>query len=200
MPDNKKEGGKQVSMPGMQIVEHKAFTAAQARAITDRIRSAMGDLMGEIARAHLGQAWLALGYESWTDYVKGEFDYAPLALPRQERRAVTHLLRKQGMSTRAIAAVEGVSDSTVREDLSGARNRAPDDEPMDVEFDEDELAEELIAAELPPVRGLDGKTYPTPNRPKPEPIQEPNLTTEVVYIPCPTCHGTGEITQERAGK
>lgn len=178
-------------VPGMQIIQPRPFTAAQARAVTNRIRSAMGDLMGEIVRAHIGQAWIALGYESWTDYVKGEFDYAPLSLPREERKAVSVLLRKQGMSTRAIAAVEGVNDRTVRNDLiAGAENSAPDLEPLDVEFDE----------ELPPVRGLDGKTYP-PNRPTPEPIQEPNLTTtEVVYIPCPTCHGTGEITQERTGK
>jgi hypothetical protein len=198
MPERKE--GKQVSMPGMKIVQHRDFTAVQAQAVTERIRSAMGDLMGEIVRAHLGRAWLALGYESWSDYVKGEFDYAPLSLPREERRAVTVLLRKQGMSTRAIAAVEGVSDSTVREDISGARFRAPDlDEPLDVEFDEDALAEELIDAEPALIRGLDGKPY-QPNRSAPTPIPEPNLTTEVVYIPCPTCHGTGEIAQERAWK
>jgi hypothetical protein len=173
----------------MEIVQRRPFTAAQARAVTNRIRSAMGDLMGEIVRAHLGQAWLALGYESWTDYVKGEFDYAPLSLPREERRAVTVLLRKQGMSTRAIAAVEGVDQKTVVNDLNaGEEISSPDEEPLDVETEE-----------LPPVQGLDGKTYP-PNRPTPEPIQEPNLTTEVVYIQCPTCHGTGEITQERTGK
>jgi hypothetical protein len=181
-----------MSIPAMQLVAQRDLDATQAQAITNRIRSKMGDLMSEIAKAHMGRAWIALGYATWTDYVKGEFDYAPLSLPREERRAVTHLLRKQGMSTRAIAAVEGVDKDTVRRDLlSGGVNTPPELEPLDVEFDEDELAEELIAAE--PIHGLDGKSYqPT----KPRPVAAEKSHTEKVTTACPTCGGTGVITRE----
>jgi hypothetical protein len=174
----------------MKILSHRDLTATEAMKITNKIRSCMGDLMGEIAKAHIGRAWLALGYATWTDYVQGEFEYAPLSLPREERRAVTVLLRKQGMSTRAIAAVEGVSDFTVREDLAGARNHAPDLEPLDVDVDEDELAEELIAAT---VTGLDGKKY----QPRQSPPEKPAAPSGVVTVTCPTCGGTGKINQER---
>jgi transposase len=99
----------------------------------------MGDLMALVVKAHLGRAWLALGYESWPDYIKGEFNHAPLSLPREERKAVVALLRGQGMSTRAIGPAIGVTDRTVANDLAGAKFFAPD--------------------ELAPVIGLDGKKY-----------------------------------------
>jgi len=175
----------------MKILCHRDLTAAEAMRITNKIRSCMGDLMAEIAKAHIGRAWLALGYATWTDYVQGEFDYAPLSLPREERRAVTLLLRKQGMSTRAIAAVEGVDKDTVRLDLSSGGVNTPPDEPLDVEFDEDELAEELTVD--PPVTGLDGKKY----QPRQSPPGKPAAPTGVVTVTCPTCGGTGKINQER---
>jgi hypothetical protein len=182
-----------MSVPGLQLVSHRDLDATQARAVTDRIRTKMGDLMGEIAKAHIGRAWLALGYATWNDYVKGEFDYAPLALPRQERKAVTHLLRKQGMSTRAIAAATGDSHMTVKRDLDEApvTNVTGGLEPLDVEFDADELAEELIAAT--PVMGLNGQSYPPT---KPRPVAAEKSHTEKVTTACPTCGGSGVITRE----
>jgi hypothetical protein len=197
MPQHTKEG-KQVSIPGMEIIAHRDFTAAEARAVTDRIRSSMGDLMEQIVRAHIGRAWLALGYSSWVEYIKGEFNHAPLSLPRAERKAVTAVLRGQGFSTRAIAAATGDSHMTVKRDLDEApvTNVTGDREPLDVEFDEDQLAEELIAAEPPnPVRGLDGKNYP-PKMPTPSAAPEPRFVTEAVTAACPTCGGTGEITKQ----
>jgi hypothetical protein len=133
----------------MQIIVHRDLNTKEARAITQRIKSKMGDLMGEVAKAWIGRVWLALAYESWEDYVKGEFNHAPLTLPREERKAVASLLRGQGMSTRAIGSATGVSDETIRRDLSDATNVAPD--------------------EVVPVTGLDGKTYPPKRKPKPEP-------------------------------
>jgi hypothetical protein len=87
----------------------------------------MGDLMAEVVRAYLGRAWIALGYQSWPDYIKGEFSHAPLALPREERRAVASLLRGQGMSTRAIGAATGVGQQTVVRDLATDSNESVDE-------------------------------------------------------------------------
>jgi hypothetical protein len=128
------------ALPGMEIVEHRDLDAKAARAITDRIRSAMGDLMAEVVKAYIGRVWVALGYQSWADYIKGEFNHAPLWLPRDERKAVVELLRGQGMSTRAIGPAVGVDQATVVRDLSGDANASPD-------VDGDALAEELITAD-----------------------------------------------------
>jgi hypothetical protein len=161
-----------VAIPEMQIVAHRDLTAKQARSLTEQIKSSMGDLMGQVVKAFLGRAWIALGYESWPDYIKGEFNHAPLVLPREERKAVAALLRGQGMSTRAIGAATGTSDFTARNDLAGAMNLASDREPVQV-------------------TGLDGKNYSvTCPRPAAEQPAPPQAT-----ITCPTCGGTGRITE-----
>lgn len=142
-----------MTMPGMEIARHVDFDATDARAITDQIRSSMGDLMMLVSKAWHGRVWIALGYESWPDYIKGEFDHAPLALPRDERQAVSVLLRGQGMSTRAIAPALGVHHDTVASDLSPVGNPTPESEDV-------------------PITGLDGKTY-QPKPPVPEPDAAP---------------------------
>jgi hypothetical protein len=162
-------------LPQLQILEQRDLTAREAREITEKIRSKMGDLMLLIANAHFGRVWIVLGHESWADYLKAEFDYAPLHLPRHERKAVSMFLRGQGMSTRAIAPALGESHMTIQRDLSGVTNvTAPDDEFVQV-------------------TGLDGKTYtvtcPQPGTAQPAPSQ---ATTT-----CPTCGGTGKVTHEK---
>ena len=139
-----------IALPAMQIIEHVDLNATDARVITDKIRGSMGDLMELIGRAWIGRVWLALGYQSWADYIKGEFDRAPLHLPRDERRAVAALLRGQGMSTRAIGAAAGVDQKTVVNDLATEEN----------------------SSVVPPdkIIGLDNKERPAhPPKPKPKP-------------------------------
>jgi hypothetical protein len=197
-----------MAAPEMTLAPHRDLSANDARKITDRIKSSMGDIMSDIAKAHIGRVWIALGYAAWGDYIKGEFAHAPLSLPREERKAVVSLLRGQGMSTRAIASATGTSDGTVRNDLSGAQNYAteppstpgpvgasdetPDLEPLDVDVDEDALAEELIAAEPVRITGLDGRSYQS-HRPQPTTVAVQPAPAQTVT--CPTCHGTGKVTQ-----
>jgi hypothetical protein len=119
------------------------MTAAEARALTDRIRRTMATLWDHIVEAYYGRADIALGYDSWDDYCSTEFASTRLRIPREERRDVVYSLRESGLSIRAIASATGVSEGTVRNDLkSGAQNYAP--EP---EVDEDALTEQLIAGE-----------------------------------------------------
>lgn len=142
-----------MTAPGMEIVRRVDFDATEARAITDQIRSSMGNLMMLVSKAWHGRVWIALGYESWSGYIKGEFDHAPLALPREERQAVSVLLRGQGMSTRAIAPALGVHHDTLASDLSPVGNPTPE-------------------SEAGPITGLDGKTY-QPKPPVPQPDAAP---------------------------
>ena len=50
------------------------LTAEEAHNLTTTIREAAEALWVLIARAHAGQAWLALGYDTWEAYVRGEFN------------------------------------------------------------------------------------------------------------------------------
>lgn len=162
-----------MSMPGMEITPYRDLSTNEARTITERIKLAVGDLMILVAKAWQGRVWIALEYESWADYVKGEFNHAPLSLPRDERKAVVALLRGQGMSTRAIGPAIGVGHVTISRDLSTVTNETVEEEPAQV-------------------TGLDGRVrnYSVTCNP-PEAVQPAPPQT----ITCPTCGGTGKVTQ-----
>lgn len=97
-----------------------------------------------VTRAFKGRAWIALGYESWPEYVAGEFG-GPLRLGREDRKQVVAELRQAGLSTRGIGEALGTSHVQVQRDLAGGTN---------------------VPTE---VTGTDGKTYPG-TRPDPEPL------------------------------
>lgn len=126
------------------------LSAQDARALTDRIRIQVSDLLPLIKEAYTRRADLALGYESWAAYCDTEL--RGLRMPLAERQTATAELRAEGLSTRAIAGALGSSDATVRRDLAatGATDDAPDR-----------------------ATGLDGRSYPARKPPKPEP-ETPN--------------------------
>lgn len=157
---------------GMEIIKaERNLTKSEARKLTDAIRQGVAELELMIVQAWQGRAWLALGYDSWDDYVAGEFKQAPLALPREERRATVQSLRGWGMSTRAIAPVVGISQTQASDDSRVTGNRSP-------------------------VTGLDGKTYEPRSEKKgssaatddPEPRSQSARSKT-----CPTCGGTGRV-------
>lgn len=101
---------------------------AEAAQITLDIRDSAEGLLELVVQAYQGRVWIALGYESWDGWKQGEL--ANIELPREAIPA----LKAEGLSGRAIAAVTGTSEPTVRR---AASNDAP-----------------------ARVSGVDGKTYP----------------------------------------
>lgn len=94
------------------------LTAEEARNLTDRIKTHVEELLPLIKVAYERRADLALGYKSWNEYCDSEFH--GIRLPIEKRREAVAELRQTGMSTRAIGAALGVSDTTVVRDLSTA--------------------------------------------------------------------------------
>ena len=81
-----------------------------------------------IAIAYQGRAHLALGYESWDEYVDDRLGDLRLTVPREQRGAVVQSLSRAQMSLRAIAKVLGVSVATAYRDLAGGTPEAfPED-------------------------------------------------------------------------
>jgi protein gp37 len=115
----------------------------EARALTDRIKVAVEGTWQMIREAYVTGAWAALGYDTWDAYCAAEFGAARLALPREERREVVASLADSGLSTRAIASVTGVDQSTVVRTLKSG----------------DAFPGENASPEPRSVQGLDGKTY-----------------------------------------
>lgn len=124
--------------------EPQTLTPAEARALTDEIRQTLRVGHDLIARAWVGRAWEALGYDTWDAYCAGEFSEARMVrLGREQRQEIVAELRDAGMSTRAIGQALGVSHTKVQQDLAAGGNNLPPADPA-------------------PVTGTDGKTYRRP--------------------------------------
>lgn len=164
------------------------MTEPEARRITERIRTALdrfstsyADLAERVAEAYDRRADLALGYGSWAEYATAEFKPAE-GLAASIRQQVVGLLSAQGMSTRAIAPVVGVSHMQVSNDRrAGVKDlytsperidfatgevitdvrggTVPPSPAHDVEEQDTDDSQPSPAPRPAPIVGLDGKSY-----------------------------------------
>ena len=151
-------------MPNEPVVVD--LTEAEARELTDHIKTNLEVASRLIVEAYVRRAWQALGYGGWDLYVLGEFGSGPLRVPREDRPEMVRSLRSQQMSLRAIGTAMDVSERTVRRDLeeAGAAFAAPTDDAV---------------VEITRVIGVDGVRQAAKHRP-PEPRGE---TVTVVREP-----------------
>lgn len=77
----------------------EALDAAAARDLTERIRRTAERLWELLLEAHERHAWVALGYRTWADYVRAEFDMG---------RSHSYRLLDQGRVIRALEEAAGV--------------------------------------------------------------------------------------------
>lgn len=56
------------------VVTGRPMTAAEAAHVTDEIRTSGERLWSLLLASYEGRAWLALGYDSWREYVTAEFN------------------------------------------------------------------------------------------------------------------------------
>jgi hypothetical protein len=117
---------------------YQPMTALQATALTRDIVAGVEYVWDMVVQAYNGRADIALGYESWDAYCATEFATAKLRIPVEKRAEKVASLRAAGMSTRAIAAATGDSQTTVRRDLAT-----------------------LSAPPTTRTTGLDGRSHPT---------------------------------------
>lgn len=132
------------SYEGVDVDSDAGFfdmSPAGAEQVTLQIRSMMERAWEYIAIAYQGRAHIALGYESWDEYVDDRLGDLRLTVPREERGAVVQSLSRAQMSLRAIAKVLGVDVATVHRALGAT------DDPAGGQYSV-------------PIRGRDGKKYP----------------------------------------
>jgi hypothetical protein len=169
-----------------------------ARRLTERIRL-MALTVGEnidklktlVTEAKESEAHTALGYASWQAYLADVLGETPMRLARDIRGPLSVELEAQGLSNRAIGAIVGVDEITVRRDLAGATNVAPARIPDQFDIDAAEaeaataLAADPITGEViepaPPrkIQGLDGKTYKIPP-PRSKPDENPSAELTLI--------------------
>jgi hypothetical protein len=88
--------------------EPKVMSEAAARKLTERIRRSIDGLHAMMLQAYESQAHIALGYERWEDYVKGEFSMT---------RSESYRLINQGRVIKAISTAGGMSHAR---DIAGS--------------------------------------------------------------------------------
>lgn len=121
-----------------EIVVHDKHWAER---VTERLRlqstifaDSRNKIIELLHEAQDGNAAGLLGYKSWTAYISDVFGEQPLRLEKDLRREFVKELSSEGMSTRAIAPIVGVTDRTVRYDvLEGGKNFPPETEQPDPE-------------------------------------------------------------------
>lgn len=128
------------------VMEQTALSEADARELTDQIAEGLADVHELIVQAWEGQAWRAMGFDSWDAWIDESFRGLQLRPPREQRAEVVQSMREAGMSVRAISQATDLGYGTVQRSVgAGDPNGSPDEETSNVV-------------------GLDGKSYTPPKR------------------------------------
>jgi hypothetical protein len=119
-----------------------------AKVRTNAIRSGLSSwqrLVEDIKAAYAARDWEVLGYPSWDAYLTGEFgNLLPQFSSGAEQRRIVMDMSDAGMSSRAISAATGTSQSTVTRTVKPKTGES-DDSPEPA---------------APRSIGTDGKSYP----------------------------------------
>lgn len=141
-----------------------------ARARAGRIRLGIKDYiqtLGWIAQARAEDDHLTLGYETWAEYVDGEYGDARIQLPSEMRRKAVEELRLAGASQREIGHTLGVSQTQVRRDLTEPKG-SPEDQEQSARTP---LVEAMTGAiEDAGQRAQDHRVPTQPGAPEPDPL------------------------------
>lgn len=131
----------------------RSATVERAQQVASQIRASLADALDLLKLAYDQQHWRVLGYADWPAYVTGEFGDV---LPQLTGESLDELVSElAGWSTRAIAPVARVSQSTVSRAQRAARaSTESSDSPGGRER----------------VTGLDGRTQPATKPTAPGPL------------------------------
>lgn len=151
------------------VVVRAPMSFDEARRLTDAAAGMLDDFRQRVIELWQGRGHEALGYKTWPDYVRTEFEMLP-RMGRLERRAYILELSAAGMSQREAAATVNVNQTTVGRILvaeseanasleppAGAGNEAP-----------------ATGGDRPPEVWLLTGSPAAPAGPSPEPEPDPN--------------------------
>lgn len=94
----------------------------EAEQRTARIRGKLADALDDLVEAFFDGVHTALGYESWDEYVAGEFGDLRFKVAAVERGERVRELRGRGMPVKVAADLFGVTERTVKRDSAEGTN------------------------------------------------------------------------------
>lgn len=151
----------------------RLITPDEVRASIRRARKSLERAAEEIVWQVEVEAWKTLQYSSWDAMREAEYGGAAFMVPRRQRPELVERMRAKGLTQQDIADTAGVSRRTVADDLLNA------DSPI-------ETPETITNT-----RGQQRPATYTPNEKADPVLAEP----APIKSTCPTCGGTGKVTQ-----
>lgn len=100
-----------------------ALDIVAARALTEKISKAYGNLASLVVEAVNGRIWEAFGRKNFAEYCQEELSSHLAKYTVDQRREIGDALRFHGLSQRKIAGVLGVSQTTVAKDEHKSENK-----------------------------------------------------------------------------
>lgn len=152
----------------------RLITPDDVRASIKRAKRSLEKAAEEIVWQVEMEAWRTLGYGSWNAMREAEYGEAAFMVPARQRPELVARMRATGLTQQEIADTAGVSQRTVSDDLnSNSANEQP--------------------TTITNSRGQQRPaTYAPDTNEKADPVAAESAPTKVT---CPTCGGTGKVTQ-----
>jgi hypothetical protein len=183
----------------------RLITPDAVRASVKRAKQSLEKAAEEIVWQVEMQAWRTLGYSSWNAMREAEYGEAAFMVPRKDRPELVGRMRRAGLTQQEIAATAGVTERTVRSDLSTGNVSGSEPGHSDAPFITNSRgqvrptsyarAEAEASDDAEFCRGCGSALAQCT-------CLSPDATTAsmpveaaVITATCPTCHGTGKVTQ-----
>lgn len=172
------------------------ITPELVRASIKRARKSLEDAAKEIIWQIEREAWVTLGYSSWSAMREHEYGGAAFMVPSKSRPEIVARIRAAGLTQKEIADTAGVNQSTVARDLRSSDYANAYSEPVTNSRGQQRPATyartepDIIDAEIvedDPVNYETGEIL-TPKE------TGPATAEPATSVACPTCHGTGKVT------
>lgn len=157
----------------------QVITPADVRASVRRAKASLEKAAEEIVWQIEREAWVTLGYSSWTAMREAEYGEAAFMVPSKQRPELVERMRRSGLTQQEIAETAGVSLPTVKRDLNGSSDSLSDVSITNARGQQRPAT--YTRTESTP----DATTGPAPASTDPESV------TSI----CPTCNGTGKVTR-----
>lgn len=181
----------------------QVITPADVRASIARARRSLERAAEEIVWQIEMEAWRTLGYSSWGAMREAEYGGAAFMVPSKSRPELVARIRAKGLTQQEIASTAGVTERTVRNDLSTGKVSGSDAEPITNARGQQRPATysrtepDVIDAEI-----VDDDQPIHFDRETGEVLETPDAKTDsvpaesaAITVACPTCHGTGKVTR-----
>jgi uncharacterized protein (DUF433 family) len=159
----------------VSAVPLRVITPDDVRASIKRAKRSLEKAAEEIVWQVEMEAWKTLQYPSWDAMREAEYGGAAFMVPRRQRPELVARMRRKGLTQQEIADTAGVSRPTVVADLNA-----------------DSDIEQPVTVTNSRGQQRPASYSPGPTNEKAGPVAAEPAPTRVT---CPTCGGTGKVTQ-----